>query len=317
MRNVNRVAGYAAGAPEERAADIEAAFADPTVDAIVCLGGGHASAQLLRLLDYELIAGNPKPFVWLQRHHGAARCAWEAGGPRDVLGTDVRAARLGERRDASVPSAHADGRAANPPRRPRRRRRAYAGRRHRGGDSSAARFLSSRHSSEPRGLLRPAEESSCSRTSARSCAGSTGTSRTSGTRGYSTSAQASASASSSTANRARIARNGASDAHGRGCGRAVRAGIGRPGRRASPARARGGSRDRPLGARVGSMLTPAGSTCSSKQWLHQPLPRPPCITPRQSPRPSRGLRPCAARSKWSMTRSRPARQAMGSTVSRF
>jgi hypothetical protein len=44
-------------------ADIEAAFADPTVDAIVCLGGGHASVQLLRLLDYELIAGNPKPFV--------------------------------------------------------------------------------------------------------------------------------------------------------------------------------------------------------------------------------------------------------------
>jgi muramoyltetrapeptide carboxypeptidase len=52
--------GVCGRSSEGAAADIEAAFADPTVDAIVCLGGGHASAQLLRLL---VIAGNPKPFV--------------------------------------------------------------------------------------------------------------------------------------------------------------------------------------------------------------------------------------------------------------
>ncbi len=55
--------GYTAGTPEERAHDLEAAFADPDVDAVLCLCGGHGAAQLLRHLDYDLIAENPKPFV--------------------------------------------------------------------------------------------------------------------------------------------------------------------------------------------------------------------------------------------------------------
>lgn len=55
--------GYAAGRPEERARDLERAFADPEVDAVFCLNGGHAAAMTLRHLDYDLIAANPKPFV--------------------------------------------------------------------------------------------------------------------------------------------------------------------------------------------------------------------------------------------------------------
>jgi muramoyltetrapeptide carboxypeptidase len=59
----NRRLGYTAGTPEERAFDLEAAFADPDVDAVLCLAGGHGAAQLLRHLDYDLIAETPKPFV--------------------------------------------------------------------------------------------------------------------------------------------------------------------------------------------------------------------------------------------------------------
>jgi len=59
----NQRGGYTAGTPEERAYDLEAAFADPAVDAVLCLAGGHGAAQLLRHLDFELIAENPKPFV--------------------------------------------------------------------------------------------------------------------------------------------------------------------------------------------------------------------------------------------------------------
>jgi muramoyltetrapeptide carboxypeptidase len=55
--------GYAAGKPEERARDIEEAFADPEIDAIFCLNGGHAAYMVLRHLDYDVIAANPKPFV--------------------------------------------------------------------------------------------------------------------------------------------------------------------------------------------------------------------------------------------------------------
>ncbi len=61
--NANQGRSYAAGSPAARARDIEAAFAEPEIDAILCIGGGHASAQLLRHLDFELIADNPKPFV--------------------------------------------------------------------------------------------------------------------------------------------------------------------------------------------------------------------------------------------------------------
>jgi muramoyltetrapeptide carboxypeptidase len=59
----NRRWGYAAGSPEERACDLESAFADPAVDAVLCVGGGHAAGQLLGQLDYDVIAEHPKPFV--------------------------------------------------------------------------------------------------------------------------------------------------------------------------------------------------------------------------------------------------------------
>ena len=54
---------YVAGPAEVRARDLERAFADPGVDAVIALGGGHAASQVLPHLDYELIAANPKPFV--------------------------------------------------------------------------------------------------------------------------------------------------------------------------------------------------------------------------------------------------------------
>jgi len=55
--------GYLAGRDEDRAQDLLEAFADPAVDAILCLGGGYGSPRLLDLLDYDLIARHPKIFV--------------------------------------------------------------------------------------------------------------------------------------------------------------------------------------------------------------------------------------------------------------
>ncbi|MGA0073157.1 MAG: S66 peptidase family protein, partial [Steroidobacteraceae bacterium] len=51
--------GYFAGTDAERAADINAAFADPSVKMIFARGG-WGSARLLPLLDYETITANPK-----------------------------------------------------------------------------------------------------------------------------------------------------------------------------------------------------------------------------------------------------------------
>jgi muramoyltetrapeptide carboxypeptidase len=57
------VTGWTAGAAADRVADLHAMFADPDVRAIVCTIGGFNANQLLELLDYELIARNPKLFV--------------------------------------------------------------------------------------------------------------------------------------------------------------------------------------------------------------------------------------------------------------
>lgn len=52
-----------AGTAELRAAELHAAFADPVYDAVLCTRGGWGTAELLPLLDAELIRANPKPFL--------------------------------------------------------------------------------------------------------------------------------------------------------------------------------------------------------------------------------------------------------------
>ncbi|MDA1358926.1 LD-carboxypeptidase [Glycomyces luteolus] len=48
--------------PAERAADLHAAFADPTVKAVISSVGGDDQITVLPHLDRDLIAANPKPF---------------------------------------------------------------------------------------------------------------------------------------------------------------------------------------------------------------------------------------------------------------
>jgi len=52
--------GYFAGTDEQRAADLNAMFADREVKAIQCVRGGWGSARLLPLLDWAALARSPK-----------------------------------------------------------------------------------------------------------------------------------------------------------------------------------------------------------------------------------------------------------------
>jgi muramoyltetrapeptide carboxypeptidase len=52
--------GYLASGDRERAADINAMFADPGVRAILAIRGGWGCARLLPYLDYSVIRANPK-----------------------------------------------------------------------------------------------------------------------------------------------------------------------------------------------------------------------------------------------------------------
>ena len=63
MENAGKKLGYLAGTDAERAADLNAAFADPKVDAVWCLRGGYGTSRILPYLDYETIRKNPKAFI--------------------------------------------------------------------------------------------------------------------------------------------------------------------------------------------------------------------------------------------------------------
>ena len=56
----DRQHGHLAGTDAERAADLNAMFADREVRAVVCTRGGSGAARLLPLLDYDAIRRNPK-----------------------------------------------------------------------------------------------------------------------------------------------------------------------------------------------------------------------------------------------------------------
>lgn len=54
---------YLAGTDFDRAADLEAAFLDPRVDAVYCSRGGYGCARLLPYLDLKAIAATGKMFL--------------------------------------------------------------------------------------------------------------------------------------------------------------------------------------------------------------------------------------------------------------
>ena len=59
---------YYAGTAEDRAGDLMAAFADSATDGILCTRGGWGSAELLPLLDADVVRANPKVFVGYSDH---------------------------------------------------------------------------------------------------------------------------------------------------------------------------------------------------------------------------------------------------------
>jgi muramoyltetrapeptide carboxypeptidase len=62
MPHAARSDSWVAASPEERAADLHAAFSDPEVGVVLASIGGNHSNQLLPHLDFDLIAANPKVF---------------------------------------------------------------------------------------------------------------------------------------------------------------------------------------------------------------------------------------------------------------
>jgi len=82
---------YYAGTAEERVADLHAAFADASVDGVLCTRGGWGSAELLPLLDRELVRANPKVFVGYSDHTSLHAWFWNECGMRTFYAPMVAA----------------------------------------------------------------------------------------------------------------------------------------------------------------------------------------------------------------------------------
>ncbi len=54
--------GYLAGYDSQRAQDVNSAFADESIDGVMCIRGGYGAQRLLERIDWELVAKNPKVF---------------------------------------------------------------------------------------------------------------------------------------------------------------------------------------------------------------------------------------------------------------
>ena len=71
---------YYAGEAKDRVADLHAAFADRTIEGVLCTRGGWGSAELLPLLDRTLIATHPKVFVGYSDHTSLQTWMWNECG---------------------------------------------------------------------------------------------------------------------------------------------------------------------------------------------------------------------------------------------
>ena len=87
--DITRRAGFLAGSDEERAAELNRAFADRDVRAVVLARGGHGILRLLPLLDAAALRADPKPIVGFS--DATALLAWAevAAGVRAVHGPVV------------------------------------------------------------------------------------------------------------------------------------------------------------------------------------------------------------------------------------
>lgn len=54
--------GYLAGYDRVRAEDLNNAFADDSIDGVICIRGGYGAQRLLERIDWDIVAKNPKVF---------------------------------------------------------------------------------------------------------------------------------------------------------------------------------------------------------------------------------------------------------------
>lgn len=78
--------GYLAAPDADRLADLNAAFADPTVRGVICCRGGYGIQRIVDGIDAVAVRRDPKPFVGFSDITGAQLWLWRMAGLATVHG---------------------------------------------------------------------------------------------------------------------------------------------------------------------------------------------------------------------------------------
>ncbi|MDX2084773.1 MAG: LD-carboxypeptidase [Candidatus Melainabacteria bacterium] len=80
MPNTRAYRQHLAGADAQRLQDLHDAFADPTIDAILCARGGYGTMRLLSKLSYELVGQHPKILIGFSDITALHLALWQRTG---------------------------------------------------------------------------------------------------------------------------------------------------------------------------------------------------------------------------------------------
>lgn len=90
---------YLAGKDTDRAADLTDAFCDEQFDGVICTRGGYGSMRLLPLLDFDLLAKHPKPFIGFSDITALQTALWQRLGWVTFSGPQLARGFGGEKLD--------------------------------------------------------------------------------------------------------------------------------------------------------------------------------------------------------------------------
>jgi muramoyltetrapeptide carboxypeptidase len=84
--NVYERAGYLAGTDEQRLADLNLAFADPTIRGVLCTRGGYGAQRIVDGLDLAAVRADPKVVVGFSDITALQLALWRGAGLATVHG---------------------------------------------------------------------------------------------------------------------------------------------------------------------------------------------------------------------------------------
>lgn len=77
---------YMAGSDIDRAADINAAFANPEIKAVFCARAAAGATRILPSVDYQTAAANPKPVIGFCDNAALMTALWQKAGIKSLNG---------------------------------------------------------------------------------------------------------------------------------------------------------------------------------------------------------------------------------------